>query len=121
MIRLRAVRSLLVGDVAGLRVVDATGEAGEARWAEQAARERRALEKARRRAALVATLDAAALLVLFVLRERSTTFLPVGPTEETVFTVGVIAIAAHLGFRLAQMFLYRNVARIYEELTEREE
>lgn len=121
MMRLRAVRALLVGEVAGLRVSGVEGEAGEERWVEQAAREREALVKARRRAALVAALDGAALLVLFLLRERGRTFLPVGPTEETVFTFGVIAIAVHLGFRLAQLLLYREVARVYEELAEREE
>jgi hypothetical protein len=131
MLRLRAVRSLLIGEVACLRVVGPEPTAEEeakagsedlsAAWAAQEAREREALSRARRRAVLVVCLDAAALLVLFLFRERGQTFLPTGPQEETIFTLGVIVIAVHLGFRLGQYFTYRNVERVVDELGERAE
>ncbi|HEX2253940.1 MAG TPA: hypothetical protein VHQ65_11790 [Thermoanaerobaculia bacterium] len=116
MLRLRAVRALLVDDVAGLRVV--RGE--EIGPDEELAREREALERARRRALLMAALDLVAIAVLFVLREPGRVFLFLGRGEETVFTLGVLAIAVHLGFRLAQYQSYRDLARLYEELVERE-
>jgi hypothetical protein len=75
-----------------------------------------ALERSARRAKLVVAVDALALAGLFVVRDRSRPFLDVGPYEETVVTLAVLAIAAHLGFRLAQLLLYRSVARQMEEL-----
>jgi len=118
---------LLIGEVACLRVpeVAAAEGAGEEdltqAWAAQTAREREALARARRRSVLVVCLDAAALLVLFLFRDRGQVFLATGPSEETIFTLGVIVIAVHLGFRLGQYFTYRNVDRVCEELTQREE
>jgi hypothetical protein len=131
MLRIRAVKSLLIGEVASLRVPEMAAAAGEGeeKGAEEAlraahtaqeAREREVLARARRRAVLVVCLDAAALLVLFLFRDRGRTFLPTGPQEETVFTLGVILIAVHLGFRLGQYFTYRNVGRVVDELDERE-
>lgn len=120
MMRLRAVRSLLVGEVASLRVQGRPEGADDEAWAELAEQERDSLAKAKRRALLVVALDAAALAVLFLLRDRSDVWLPTGPTEETVFTLGVVVVAVHLGFRLAQLLLYRDVERVYEELAERE-
>jgi hypothetical protein len=120
MMRLRAVRALLVGDVASLRVARVEGS-GEAAWKEQAAREREALEKARRRALLIVGLDAVALAVLFLLRDRGAPFLALGRGEEGAFTLGVLLVAVHLGYRLAQLRQLRTVERLYGELMEREE
>jgi hypothetical protein len=117
---------LLIGEVACLRVpemapAEGTEEDLTQAWAAQAAREREALAKARRRSVLVVCLDAAALFVLFLFRDRGQVFLPTGPSEETIFTLGVLVIAVHLGFRLGQYFTYRNVDRVVEELAQREE
>ena len=122
MMRLRAVRALLVGEVAALRVVAAEEEAGgpEA-WAEQAARERAVLHAARRRALLVVCLDGAAIAVLFLLRDRGGAFLALGRGEEGAFTLGVLLVAVHLGFRLAQYLHLRTVERLHGELAAREE
>lgn len=128
---------MLIGEVACLRVAGAEPEVGSetmeggeevpapeglaAAWAAQEDREREALGRARRRAVLVVCLDAAALLVLFLFRDRGEVFLPTGPQEGTIFTLGVILIAVHLGFRLGQYFTYRNVERVVDELAERAE
>ena len=132
MLRIRAVREMLVDDVASLRVVrpaeDAEGAegarpepAGDAGAAgTEAEREREALAGARRRALLMMALDAAAIAVLFALRDPAVPFLALGPRIETVFTLGVLAVAVHLGLRLGQYLTYRNVTRVWEELLERE-
>lgn len=119
MMRLRAVRSLLV-DAASLRVAEVEGGDQEA-WRERAAREEEAIHKARRRALLVVWLDAVALAVLFVLRGEADAFLALGQGEEGVFTLGVLLVAVHLGFRLAQYLQLRQVDHLYRELMEREE
>jgi len=132
MLRIRAVREMLVDDVASLRVVRPEGggedraegagpQADETDAAVAAVeREREALERARRRAVLMIAFDAAAIAVLFALRDPAAPFLPLGPQVETVFTLGVLAVAVHLGLRLGQYLTYRNVARVWEELLERE-
>ena len=118
--RLKAVRGLLVGEVASLRVAAVeSAEEGVDIDAEQVARERGALAKARRRALLVALLDATALAVLFVFRDAGRAFLSI-EGEEAVFTLGVLIVAVHLGFRLAQYIQLRSVERLYVELLERE-
>ena len=116
MLRLRAVRALLVDDVGNLRVVRGEEIAPE----EELAREREALERARKRSALVAAVDLAAIAVLFALRDPGRVFLFLGRGEETAFTLGVLALAVHLGFRLAQYQAYRDLARLHQELVERE-
>jgi len=135
MLRIRAVREMLVDDVASLRVVrpaedaegaggarpEPAGDAGDAGAAgTEAEREREALAGARRRALLMMALDAAAIAVLFALRDPAVPFLALGPRIETVFTLGVLAVAVHLGLRLGQYLTYRNVTRVWEELLERE-
>jgi len=115
MIRLRAVRSLLVRDVAHLRP-------GVAPDVEASARiERETLARARRRALAMALLAAAALVVLFVFRDTGQPFLSVGRGEELLFALGVSFIAAFLGFRLAQFLHLQTVERVCAELEEREE
>jgi hypothetical protein len=91
MLRKRAIRSLLVEQVAGLRL---------------------------REALLMVGLDWIALAVLFLLRDRGATFLPMDGTIETVFTLGVMIVAIHSGFRLGQLEKYRAVARAHEDLLE---
>lgn len=131
MLRKRAIRSLLVEQVAGLRPREAgpdepaesteperaPGDASSSA-AVSAAAELEALKKAVRRALLMVGLDWIALAVLFLLRDRGATFLPMDGTVETVFTLGVIAVAIHSGFRLGQLEKYRAVSRAYDELLE---
>jgi hypothetical protein len=107
------VRALLV-EVAGVRLpAGATAE-------EETSHEREALDRARRRALVVAVLDAAAIALLVLLRQ-SDRFLVLGRNEETLFTLGVLVVAVHLGFRLAQGMTIGTVRRLHEELVEREE
>ncbi len=124
MIRLRAVRALLVEEVAGLRRPRAEepageGDGGEAEQ-ETGARESRELARARRRALVVSLLCAAAVIALFALREPGRPWLVLGRSEEGAFTAGVLLVAAYAGFRLAQYLHLRTVARVHRELLERE-
>lgn len=123
MLRKRAIRSLLVEEVAGLRLPGSaeSGEPGdppsEIDPAELEVRDQReALERAEKKALFAAVLDWIALVVLFVLRDTSTAFLPAGPTIDTAFTLGVVAVAVHSGFRLGQREKYRAARRAWEEL-----
>lgn len=124
MLRPRAVRELLV-EAAGVRVVMPAvdeGEAGEAAQdAAEAARrrEREALDRAHRRGVVVAALDAAAIVVLLLLRENDR-FLVLGRTEEAIFSLGVLVVAVHLGYRVAQVMTVGTVRRLHAELGERE-
>lgn len=130
MLRPRAVRELLL-EAAGVRLVapvaaveeEASGGRGvpEGAAAEAARlREREALDRAHRRGVLVAALDAAAIVVLLLLREGDR-FLVLGRTEEAIFSLGVLVVAVHLGFRLSQVLTLATVRRLHEELAEREE
>lgn len=122
------MRELLV-EAAGVRVVapavgegEEEGEGAAPERAAEAARsaEREALDRAHRRGVLVAALDAAAIVVLLLLREGDR-FLVLGRTEETIFSVGILVVAVHLGFRLAQVLTVGTVRRLHEELAERED
>jgi hypothetical protein len=106
---------MLIGDVAGLQQRDPEDEE------ESASRERddRLLLKARRRALAVVMLDWAAILVLLLLRNSDRIFLVFGPSEDAVFTLGVLAVVVHSGFRLGQWEKYRRVTTLVEELSER--
>jgi hypothetical protein len=115
MMRLRAVRTLLVRDVAHLRPVE--GPDAEA----SAAIEREALARARRRALTMAVVAAAALVALFVFRQPGREFLPFERGEESLFTLGVVFIAAFLGFRLAGYLQLQTFERVYDELAARDE
>ncbi len=116
MLRERAVRSILVEDVAGLSP-RAKAEPGDDDALEAAAD--RALDKAVRRGVLVIALDWVAIATLFVLRELDLRFLDLGPTEDAVFTLGVLAVAVHSGFRLGQVEKLRAVVRACRDLAER--
>ena len=99
MLRTQAVEALLFEDVARLRPpADTEGE----RLAE--------LSKARVRALAVAIADWLAIAALLLWRDPLAGFLTLGPTEETIFTVAVVAIATHSGFRLGQREKYGAVA-----------
>jgi hypothetical protein len=112
MLRPRAVRSLLT-DVAAVRLRD--DEPGAARGASGPVA-RAALRQASRRALLVVAVDALALAVLFLLRDRTRVFLVMDRSTDAVFTVGVLLVAAHLGFRFAQYALIQRVNRALDQL-----
>ena len=120
------MRELLV-EAAGVRVVAPAAEE-EAQGAEEVeavaeaarVREREALDGARRRALLVAVLDGLAIAALLLLRQGDR-FLVLSRNEETLFTLGVLVVAVHLGFRLAHAATVSTVRRLHDELTEREE
>lgn len=116
MLRARAVRSMLVEEVGGLR----SSAAAEETPAQAAGREHRLLTRAARRSLFFVVLDLLAVSVLFTFREPATAFLAPGPTEEGIFTLGVLAVVAHAGYRYAQYRHYRTVSRIHTELIERE-
>ena len=98
----------------------AGGEDPAAGQVAETAGERKALDRARRRALVVAMLDATAIALLVLLRQ-SDRFLVLGRNEETLFTLGVLVVAVHLGFRLAQGMTIGTVRRLHEDLVEREE
>ena len=118
MLRTRVVRQLLF-EVAGLRNREIPGDANpDERSSEedQLADERQEISSARRRAVFVVVLDAAALGALLVLRDPARGLLVLSRSEETLFTLGVLIVAAHLGFRLAQLFVLRNLERAWEDV-----
>lgn len=116
--RTRAVISMLLEDVAGLSV-PAPGE----NESEESQRrlEAETLANAKRRARLVIAIDCLAILILFLFRDSTRPFLPANQTIETVFTFGVLAVAAHAGFRWAQLERLRVVQRLCGELRERQD
>ena len=71
------------------------------------------------RAGLVVTLDWLAVIVLFALRSADRPWLPVGASEESIFTLGILVLAVHSGFRLGQLEKLRAVSRLLEDLRER--
>jgi hypothetical protein len=118
MLRPRAVRSLLL-DVAGLRTGTGTGTGeaeGLASGGESETHDRAVLRQSARRALLVALVDALAIALLFLLRDRSRSFLVLERSPDAVFSVGVLLVAMHLGFRLAQALQLRRVLRALDDL-----
>ena len=114
MLQPRYVRQLLL-DLVGIRVVASEDESD----AELRASQRSLLERAARRAFWVVVLDSAALVVLLGWRLRSgQAVLPFGRSEESIFTLGIVAVAIHLGFRLAQRFWLTSVLRAWDDLPE---
>lgn len=112
--RKAAIRSMLLEDLCSLRPA-----AGVERDESTATALDRALQKARRRGVLVVALDWLALAVLFLLRGQDGPWLTLGPTEEAVFTIGVLIVAVHSGFRLAQLQKLRHVSQLIDELDAR--
>lgn len=107
--RTRAVISLLVEDIAGLEMPSADIDRPESE----------SLDRAIRRARLVIGLDSLALLVLFLTRDPIRPFLPWEPAVETIFTLAVLAVAVHAGFRWAQLERFRTMKRVCEDLRDR--
>ncbi len=64
-------------------------------------------------------LDWFAILVLVVARAQGGNIMSFGPTEDTIFAVGLLAIAVHSGFRLGQLEKMRAVERALSELDAR--
>lgn len=117
--RTSAVVAMLVEEIAGLRFVAEADPPPSEQPSEYP--ETLPLNKARRRARLMIALDWTAIIVLFTLRDRTNSFLPWEPAVETIFTIGVLSVAAHSGLRWAQLNLYRAVERLCTELRERHE
>jgi hypothetical protein len=116
--RTRAVVSMLVEDVAGLGPLSPEDRESADSPAHP---ESEALTKAIRRATLVVAVDCLAILILFLFRDHAQPFLPAEPTVETVFTFGVLAVAAHAGFRWAQLERLRSVQRLCDDLRQRQD
>ena len=108
--RTRAMLSLLHEEIAGL-------PHEEADTLEQRAE---SMDRARRRAWIVIALDWLAIVVLVLFGERTLPLLTLGPSEHTVFTLAVLIVAVHSGFRLGQLEKLRTVARAGERLAERD-
>lgn len=137
MLRIRAVRALLVEEVAGVRGMPGEGDDGAVRDAgeeesnveaapaaagpaDDPEAEARELDRARRRALTVALACLAAVAALFVLRDPAAAWLVPGRSAEGAFTLGVLLVTAYAGFRLAQYLHLRTVSRLHRELVERE-
>ena len=110
--RTRAVIALLVEDVAGLSLPTPGDTEDE---------ETEVLAGAMRRARLVVAVDCLAILILFLFRDSARPFLPANQTMETVFTFGVLAVAAHAGFRAAQLGRLQAVQRLCDDLRDRQD
>ena len=118
--RTNAVISMLVEDVAELRIVASPEVPSEQGEAPTDRPQMEALAKARRRAILVSLVNWIALVILLAFHSGPQPFLPFGPSTDTVFTLGVLAVAMHSGFRLGQARTYKAVSRVSQELLERQ-
>jgi len=107
MLRIQAVRSLLATAVAG--VADSQTDPSA---------ELEALHAARRRAGAIAVLDWVAILILVLWRSGGSSFLPTGTSPEGLFSLGILAVATHAGFRLGQREKFDAVLRTIRELPE---
>ena len=107
--RTRAVLSLLYEEIGGL---PHDSEETPERRAED-------VRRARRRALMVVALDWLAILVLVLFGDR-VPILSVGRDEQTVFTLAILVIAAHSGFRLGQLEKLRAVTRAGKRVVRRD-
>ena len=103
--RTRAIQLLLIEDIGGI-----------GRTPEGLQRALELLERARKKALAAVAIDWLAILILVVLRAGKGAILNLGPTEEGVFALGLLAIAAHSGFRLGQIEKLSGVKRSVLEL-----
>lgn len=108
--RTRAVLALLHEEIAGLPFTEQ----------ETAERRTEAMRRVRRRALIVVALDWAAIVTLVLLGERSLPMLTLGATEHAVFTLAVLAVAVHSGFRLGHLEKLRAVTRASDRLAARD-
>lgn len=106
--RTRAVLSLLYEEIAGLPCEEQ----------ETAAERAERLARLRRRALIVVALDWVAILALVLLGDRASPMLTLEPTEHTVFTLAILAVAVHSGFRLGQLDKLRAVQRTSDRLVD---
>lgn len=113
--RTRAVLSLLHEEIAGLPLAEQETAGHQAN-----PHPANALQRARRRALMVVALDWAAIVVLVLVGERALPLLNLGATEHTVFTLAILAVAVHSGFRLGQLEKLRAVARAGDRLAGRD-
>lgn len=104
MIRLAAVRALLLDEIAALPPDEEPSRPPTER-----------LARARGRAALVIALDWLAILILFLWRPQES-FLILEGSEQGVFTLAVLAVATHAGYRLAQLQIFGTVDRALDSL-----
>ena len=106
--RTRAVERMLLEEIAGLGRRDAEDVPATD-----------ALATARRSAWRAVLVDWLALAVLLAVRLGETPLLALGPGVDVVFTVGLLLVAIHSGFRLGQLEKLRSVTRLTDELMER--
>ncbi|MDH3254997.1 MAG: hypothetical protein OEM62_08410 [Acidobacteriota bacterium] len=112
MLRKKVVVALLLEDICGLP--GATSADAEDTPPEPD----RQLRKARRRATFTVVFNWLALAILFYFRSSRGPWLMLGAAEESLFTLGVLAVAVHSGFRLAQLHTLRSVKRVLDNLEE---
>ena len=128
MMRLRAVRSLLIEEVAGIAGTRSRrwsrhhpeDELPEPPPEEREIYLRDELARATRKALGMVVLCWTAIPVLFLTHENPERFLSFEGIEK-VFTLGILLIATYSGFRLGQWEKYRAVKRVVEEVEERDE
>ncbi|MCZ6508401.1 MAG: hypothetical protein O7A98_11540 [Acidobacteria bacterium] len=78
-----------------------------------------ALSRALRRGAWIVAIDWLAVIVLVLLQDGDAAQLKLSGGEQAVFTVGILAVAAHSGFRLGQLQKLKSLQRLRAELEER--
>jgi len=108
--RTRAVLSLLHEEIAGLPYDEQETAEGRAET----------MQRARRRALIVFALDWVAIVSLVLLGNRALPILTFGGTDHTIFTLAILAVAVHSGFRLGQLEKLRAVARAGDRLAGRD-
>ena len=77
------------------------------------------LRRARRGAWRAVALDWAAIAVLVAVRVGEAPVLSLGPSVEAVFSLGLLTVAVHSGFRLGQLETLHAVGLLTEELAQR--
>lgn len=107
--RASAVRSMVLEKVAGLPSPDPESN--------EDAELGPNFERARRRAIFMIALDWIAILLLILLDPNPPTRLALGPFEGTVFTLAILAVAVHSGYRLGQLEKLNAVGRLARDLT----
>ena len=100
--RTQAIVSMLTENVGGLPAGD-----------------RETLERARKRALAVAIFEWLAILVLILLHDQRAQQLTLNGSEQTLFSLGVLAVAVHSGFRFANFLKLRSITRLCDELEAR--
>ena len=106
MLRRTAIRALLHEHVLGLGPGDDLS--AESR--------RELLRSRRRRGAILVAAEWIAILLLVLSRDPALPFLTLGPEQQTLFSIGILVVVAHSGFKLGQLEKLRAVERAIEEL-----